>query len=193
MAPVLTEPARGTVRIRKDAGLGRVFVALAIVVGVVALGVIDDDPPPAPIIVQPGAGGDSVTVLFAEPHNLDPAKQGDTGSASVVSQLFESVTTFDPGLNVRPALAKSWDVLDGGRRIVFHLRPDGRFSDGTPITGDDVVRSWLRVIEPDDPSTLAGLFDDVEGVVEHRTGVNPDPASVGLTIRVQGALAFNSS
>jgi oligopeptide transport system substrate-binding protein len=180
VASVLTEPARGTVRIRRDAGLGRVFVALAIVVGVIALGVIDDDRPPAPIIVQPGAGGDGVTVLFAEAHTGLGRVFVDTGSASVVSQLFESVTTFDPGLNVRPALAESWDVLDGGRRIVFHLRPDGRFSDGTPITGDDVVRSWLRVIAPDDPSTLAGLFDDVEGAVEHRTGTNPDPASVGL-------------
>ena len=73
-----------------------------------------------------------------------------------------------------------WEVLDGGRRLVFHLRPDGRFSDGSPITGDDVVRSWLRVIEPDDPSPLAGLFDDVEGAVDYRTGANPDPASVGL-------------
>ena len=81
MAPVLTEPARGTVRIRRDAGLGRVLVALAIVVGVVALGVLDADRRAAPVIVQPGAGGDSVTVLFEEPHNLDPAKQGDTGSA----------------------------------------------------------------------------------------------------------------
>ena len=85
MAALLTEPAKGTVRIRRDAGLGKVLVALAIVVGVVALGVIDEDRPSAPVTAQPGAGGDSVTVLFGEPHNLDPAEQGDTGSASIVA------------------------------------------------------------------------------------------------------------
>lgn len=180
MAPPLNEQPRGSVRLRGTSRFGRLLVVLAVVVGVTAMGVARLDPAPAPLRADPGAGGDTVTVLFGEPRDLDPAHQGDTGSASVTAQLFESVTTFDPGLNVRPALAESWEFLDGGRRVVFRLRPDGRFSDGSPITGDDVVRSWLRVIDPADPSPLAGLFDDVEGAVEYRTGQNPDPASVGL-------------
>ena len=64
----------------------------------------------------------------ARPTTLDPAAQGDIGSAAVSAQLFEGLTAFDPQLNVRPALAESWDLLDGGRRIVFHLRPDLTFS-----------------------------------------------------------------
>lgn len=173
MAPALKQQERGGAR------FGRILVVAAVFVGLMAIGVADPDTPPTPQR-EPGAGGDEVTVLFGELHNLDPARQGDSGSAAVVAQVFESVTTFDPGLNVRPALAESWEFLDGGRRILFTMRPDGRFSDGTPITAEDVVRSWMRVIDPAGPSPLAGLFDDVEGAIDHRTGVNPDPDAVGL-------------
>lgn len=174
MAPALKRKERGSAR------FGRILIVAAVFVGLMAIGLADRDAP-SPVQREPGAGGDEVTVLFGEPHSLDPARQGDSGSASVVAQLFESVTTFDPGLNVRPALAESWEFFDGGRRVVFTMRPDGRFSDGSPITAGDVVRSWLRVIDPAGPSPLAGLFDDVEGAVDHRSGVNMDPASVGLS------------
>jgi ABC-type transport system substrate-binding protein len=158
---------------------GRILVVAAVFVGLMAIGVADTDAPSTPQR-EPGAGGDEVTVLFGEVHSLDPARQGDSGSAAVVAQVFESVTTFDPGLNVRPALAESWQFLDGGRRIVFTMRPDAKFSDGTPITAADVVRSWMRVIDPVTPSPLAGLFDDVEGAIDHRTGASTNPDAVGL-------------
>ncbi|MFL5768727.1 MAG: ABC transporter substrate-binding protein [Chloroflexota bacterium] len=123
---------------------------------------------------------DDVRILIGAPTTLDPAAQGDIGSAAVSAQLFEGLTAFDPQLNVRPALAESWDLLDGGRRIVFHLRPNLTFSDGSPITGDDVVRSWRRILDPDAPSPLVSLTGDVEGALAYARGDNKDPASVGL-------------
>jgi oligopeptide transport system substrate-binding protein len=124
---------------------------------------------------------DSVRILMGIPATLDPAAQGDIGSAAVSAQLFEGLTAIDANLEVRPALAESWDLLDGGRRIVFHLRDGLTFSDGTPITADDVVRSWLRVVNPNAPSPLVTLFGDVEGAISYARGENRDPDSVGLT------------
>jgi oligopeptide transport system substrate-binding protein len=126
------------------------------------------------------APGDTVRILTGAASSLDPAAQGDIGSAAISAQLFEGLTAFDPQLNVRPALAASWDILDGGRRIVFHLRPNLTFSDGTPITGEDVVRSWLRIVDPRQPSPLVSLIGDVEGANAYARGQNPDPTSVGL-------------
>ena len=126
------------------------------------------------------APGDTVRILIGAATTLDPALQGDIGSAAISAQLFEGLTAFDPQLNVRPALAQSWDILDGGRRIVFHLRPNLTFSDGTPITGEDVVRSWLRILDPQQPSPLVSLIGDVEGALAYARGQNADPASVGL-------------
>ena len=127
-----------------------------------------------------GATKDSVTIVGSAPTTLDPAAQGDVGTAAVTAQIYESVTAFDPELVLRPALAASWDVSDGGRRIVFHLRPGLAFSDGTPLTAADVVRSWLRVIDPHTPSPLATLLDDVVGADAYLHGTSPDPSTVGL-------------
>ncbi len=126
------------------------------------------------------APSDTVKILIGAAATLDPAAQGDIGSAAISAQLFEGLTAFDPQLKVRPALAESWDLLDGGRRIVFHLRPNLTFSDGSPITGEDVVRSWLRIMDPQAPSPLLSLIGDVDGALAYAHGQNPDPASVGL-------------
>ena len=127
-----------------------------------------------------GAAKDEVTILAGAPSALDPAIQGDIDSARVGAQLFETLTAIDPSLTVRPALAESWDVLDGGRRIVFHLRPGLTFSDGSPLGGADVVRSWLRIIDPKRRSPLASLMTDVTGANEYLHGQSADPSSVGL-------------
>jgi oligopeptide transport system substrate-binding protein len=123
---------------------------------------------------------DSVRILIGKPTTLDPAAQGDIGSAAVSAQLFEGLTAFDAQLKARPALAASWDLLDGGLRIVFHLRPNLTFSDGSPLTGADVVRSWMRIVNPAAPSPLLSLIADVEGALDYAHGKTKDPASVGL-------------
>jgi oligopeptide transport system substrate-binding protein len=131
------------------------------------------------------AGKDEVSILNGAVDSLDPALQGDIASARVGAQLFESLTAIDPSLNVRPALAESWDVLDGGRRVVFHVRPGQTFSDGSPLGAKDVVRSWLRIVDPKRPSPLASLMADVEGAVDYLRGKTSDPSKVG--IRADGA------
>ena len=128
---------------------------------------------------------DEATLLLGRPSQLDPALQGDVGSARVTAQLFESLTALDPGLNVRPALAASWDVLDGGRRIVFRMRDGLTFSDGSPLGAADVVRSWLRIVDPAHPSPLASLMADVEGADAYLRGASSDPGTVGL--RAEGS------
>jgi oligopeptide transport system substrate-binding protein len=126
-----------------------------------------------------GAARDDVRVLLAAPLSVDPAAQGDIESASVAAQLYESLTAFDPSLTLRPALAKSWDVERDGRRIVFHLRDGLGFSDGSPLTGADVVRSWLRLLDPNAPSPLVSLALGIEGASDYLAG-RADADGVGL-------------
>lgn len=162
------------------------LVAIALVV---ALALNDALPPATPAggaasraAANPAAAAarDDVRIFLGAPATLDPAAQGDIGSAAVTAQLFEGLTAFDSNLILRPALAESWQVSADGRRIVFHLRTGLEFSDGTPLTADDVVRSWLRIIDPDQPSPLASLMLEVRGAFDYVTGANRDPGSVGL-------------
>ena len=126
------------------------------------------------------APGRPARILSGTPTTLDPAAAGDAGSSAVIAQLFESLTAFDADLQVRPALAESWEFADGGRQVTFRLRPDLTFSDGSPLRASDVVRSWLRLIDPAHPSPLSSLAFDIKGAETYRRGGSSDPAQVGL-------------
>ncbi len=126
------------------------------------------------------AGRSEVRVLVQAPSTFDPAAQSDSGTAAITAQLYETLTAYDAALQLQPALARTWDVAPDGRRVVFHLRPGLAFSDGTPLTADDVVGSWLRLLDPAHPSPLVALLIDVRGARAYVTGQSSDPASVGL-------------
>lgn len=121
-----------------------------------------------------------VRILVQEPSTFDPSAQADAATAAITAQLYETLTAYDASLNLQPALAGSWDVAEDGRRVVFHLRPELHFSDGSPLTAEDVVGSWLRIIDPVSPAPLAALMIDVRGARDYLAGRSTDPATVGL-------------
>jgi ABC-type oligopeptide transport system substrate-binding subunit len=121
-------------------------------------------------LITPGAGQPQARIGAAEPFTYDPAHAGDSGSANVIAQVFEGLTAFDAESNVQPALADSWQTSADGKTITFHLRPGIEYSDGSPITAQDVVGSWLRLIDPQQPSPLASLLSDVAGAADHQAG-----------------------
>lgn len=127
-----------------------------------------------------GSSDQPVRILAGSATSLDPAVQGDAASAAISAQLFESLTAFDSALQLRPALAESWRFDEGSRRVTFHLRSGLSFSDGSPLRPSDVVRSWLRLIDPDRPSPLASIALDIAGAEAYLRGQSSDPASVGL-------------
>ena len=129
------------------------------------------------------ASRDEVRIAASGPATLDPAASGDVATAAVTGQLYESLTTFDESLTLRPALAASWDVSDDGKQVVFHLRPGLVFSDGTPLTADDVVGSWLRLVDPAAPSPLSALLLGIHGVADRLAGRSSNPDDVGIHAR----------
>ncbi len=127
------------------------------------------------------ASNGSVTFLAGEPASIDPAHHGDLGSAQYVSQLYETLTAVDPQLNIRPALAASWQVTDNGTKVTFTLRDNLEFSDGSPLTAADVVHSWRRLFDPQNPSPLASLMADVKGARELLSGQTTDTSTLGVS------------
>ncbi len=128
---------------------------------------------------QSGAPSGSLRILGPSAASFDPAVQSDSGSAQIVSQLFESLTAVDAAGRVQPALAESWLTENEGRTVVFTMRPGLKFSDGSPLLAEDVVASWFRVLDPDQPSQLASLLDDVVGARAYREG-NGQKSAVGM-------------
>lgn len=122
-----------------------------------------------------GATSDNLIAAIAgEPDQLDPHKTTAYFSFEVLENIFDTLVEPDANLEMRPALAESWDVSPDQRVWTFHLRRGVTFHDGSPFTADDVVFSYRRIID----GQLANVdkFSSVTDV----TAV--DPATVRITV-----------
>ncbi|MBP2650558.1 MAG: putative transporter component [Firmicutes bacterium] len=77
--------------------------------------------------------------------DLDPTSTNDNTSIWTLSLLLEGlVKASDDGKKIEPSLAKSWEISSDGLTYTFHLIPNLKFSDGTPVKGEDWVFSFER-------------------------------------------------
>lgn len=84
----------------------------------------------------------------AEPGSLDPAHAQANTDNRIYQALFEGLVIYDPKTNeARPGLAESWTIGADGKTYTFKLRKT-TWSDGTPITAQTVVDSWIRELDP---------------------------------------------
>lgn len=96
---------------------------------------------------------------LAEPRSLDPATVTGANDFRILTQVFEGLTRYRPGtLEVEGALAKSWEILDGGRTYLFSLREGVRFHDGTPFDAAAVKFNLDRMLDPKHPAAGTGPF-----------------------------------
>jgi oligopeptide transport system substrate-binding protein len=121
--------------------------------------------------------------LGTEPPSLDWSLATDHVSFNVVSNLMVGLTEFDKDLKPAPVIARSWDVLDGGKRIIFHLRDDVLWTDGKKVRAQDFEYSWKRLLNPKTASQYAYILFDVANAQEYNEGKITDPARVGVQAR----------
>jgi oligopeptide transport system substrate-binding protein len=95
----------------------------------------------------------------SEPKSLDPQLVTGQPAFRVVDELFEGLTRRDPrSLRPIPGVAKSWQISPDGRRYVFQLRPEARWSDGRPVTAHDFAYAWRRAQDPATGSEYAYIL-----------------------------------
>jgi len=83
-----------------------------------------------------------------EPQSLDPAIITGQLEGRICLALFEGLTTRNAGGAIIPGMAESWTISPDGLTYTFHLRPGIKWSNGDPITADDFLNSWERVLNP---------------------------------------------
>ncbi|MGB5974199.1 MAG: ABC transporter substrate-binding protein, partial [Nodosilinea sp.] len=88
-----------------------------------------------------------VLSTLSDPKTFNPVLSQE--SPNIFSFTFNGLTTTDgiSGETV-PALAESWEISEEGRRLVFTLREGLRWSDGEPLTADDVVFTYDTLFNP---------------------------------------------
>lgn len=93
------------------------------------------------------------------PH-LDPQGTASNTSFRETYMIYDRLVTYDgASTEVKPMLAKSWDVSPDGIVYTFHLRDDVKFHDGTPFTAEAVKYSFIRAIKVG--KSAAGIFSGV--------------------------------
>lgn len=110
--------------------------------------------------------------LTKPPSTIDPRKNGDYQSSTVICMLFEGLTRADPNSSHTCALAKHVDVSPDQTTYVFHLR-DAFWSDGSPITAFDVAQSWRDVLAPDFSAYSVPLYYSILNAEEIKKGLAP--------------------
>ena len=135
-------------------------------------------------------GGRFVVGATASPKTFNPIMANETSSNDVIAQLFASLTDIDYVTQADiPVLAKSWEFSDGGRTVTYHMRRGACFSDGHPITSEDVKFCFDVVMDPAlHPSMQDALTMDVGGKRLPFTYSAPDSYTFVVTAPATDAL-----
>lgn len=89
-----------------------------------------------------------------EPASLDPAKAVGLPEIQVIRDLFEGLVNQNEKGEIVPGVATQWKSNDN-RIWTFTLRDNAKWADGTPVTAQDFVYSWQRLVDPKTLSPFA--------------------------------------
>lgn len=112
---------------------------------------------------------------------FDPALCATIFDSELIKELFCGLVELSEDQTVIPSAARHWDVLDEGRRYIFHLRQDLLWSDGAPVTAGDFEFAWKRVLDPATHSLSANLLYDILDAKDFNQGRVADSKRVGVT------------
>lgn len=93
----------------------------------------------------------------SEVASLDPHKVEGVPESRIILNLLEGLVTFDGQGQIIPGVAESWKNQDN-LVWTFTLRENARWSNGTPVTAEDFVYSWRRLIDPATASPYASYL-----------------------------------
>ena len=119
---------------------------MAVIVAVTALLLTVSCSPGERVDLGRGSGN-LLAAIAGEPDQLDPQKTSAYFSFEVLENVFDTLVEPDQNLEMRPALAESWQVSPDQLTWTFTLRRGVTFHDGSPFTADDVVYSYRRIID----------------------------------------------
>jgi ABC-type transport system substrate-binding protein len=133
-----------------------------------------------------GSGGKTLTVATADDiQSVDPAKAYDTWSTAVVHAFTRRLVDYDAQGKLVADLAEKWDVSDGGKTYTFHLRPDAKFADGSPVEAAHFKRAVERVQDPTTASKGAGFYSGIRSLEA------PDPHTLVVHLKAADPTLLN--
>ena len=116
-----------------------------------------------------------------EPADLDPQVVQGVPEHNIIKALFEGLVTLNPkDLSPMPGVAERWEVSPDGKTYTFYLRSNSVWSNGEPVTADDFVKAYERILNAKLAAPYADMLHILEGAEEYNTGKLTDFSKVGV-------------
>lgn len=116
--------------------------------------------------------------------NLDPQFRTGAGGAHIMlAGLLEGLVVVEPGGEIIPGAAASWDVSEDGLTYTFEMNPDAVWSNGDQVVAEDFVWNWQRLLTPPVGEGQARAYEAQMGVVgasAFLAGTTTDFSTVGV-------------
>jgi peptide/nickel transport system substrate-binding protein len=130
-----------------------------------------------PAATEPAQAGGTIRVALIQPATEpNPLLVQDEGGAGILGATGEFLSFSDAKLELQPKLAESWTPNDDASVWTFAIRQGVTFHDGTPMTANDVVQTFEKLIDPDTGSSNAKSA--LGGVLSPGGAEAPDDATV---------------
>lgn len=130
--------------------------------------------------VPPAAGAEALRLGNGpDISTLDWQKASTVFEMRIANDICEGLLAYGARGEAIPGVATGWTLSDDGLTYTFKLRPDARWSDGSPVTADDFVAGWRRLVTPAIAAPQADkLFNlaNAQAIVAGKA----DPATLGV-------------
>ena len=114
-----------------------------------------------------------------EPQTLDPHRAEGVPSSNILRDLFEGLVGEAPNGELIPGAAESWTISEDGLTYTFIMRPDGRWSNGDPVTAFDFEYGLRRSADPETLSRYSSVLAPIRNAREVIAGELP-PEELGV-------------
>jgi len=141
------------------------------------------------IATSPRARTGAAPLTFASADDiktLDPGKMSWMNDIRAAMGLWEGLAAYDPTtLAPIPGTAESWTISPDGLTYTFHIRPTARWSNGDPVTAQDFIFAWRRVLTPATAGDYVTMLFHIAGAEDYYNALDKkqptDFATVGVT------------
>lgn len=118
----------------------------------------------------------------ADPATLDPTLATGVTESKILNGLFEGLVTADTStLEVKPAVAKSWEISEDGLTYTFYLDEKAKWSDGSRVTAGDFVFAMRRAVNPVMGSEYVSMLMPIKNARKIASGETKDFSILGAT------------
>lgn len=120
--------------------------------------------------IAPGEGAPIIWPNFGgDPTNLNPLMISDGPSQDIAILMFPDFLRIDPHSgNIDPntpnAIASDWTISEDGRTYIFTIRDDFFWSDGTPVSAQDVKYAYDAIMSGEIDTPLGGFLGSIESL-----------------------------